>query len=142
MIIRPKGTGLSEKENTMKRVLLVDDNDALLFAFKRLSLSSGGIEVETANTLESAVGLLSSEHFDVVISDLNMTGVATHEGWKIIKTAKHFNRLIRAFIWTAYDGKSIREQAAEIGVEGFLAKPVTFDTLLSIIDADATHRKI
>jgi CheY-like chemotaxis protein len=141
MTIRPKGKGLSEKENTMKRVLLVDDNDALLFAFKRLSLSSG-IAVETANTVESAVGLLSNEHFDVVISDLNMTGVATHEGWKIIKTAKRFNRLIRAFIWTAYDGKNIREQAAEIGVEGFLAKPVTFDTLLSTINADATNGEI
>ncbi len=124
-----------------KRVLLVDDNDALLFGFKKLSLSYD-ISVETANSLESALRFLSSEHFDVVISDLNMTGVATHEGWEIIRTAKHFNRLIRAFIWTAYDEKSLREQAAEIGVEGFLAKPVTFETLLSTIDSDAVHREI
>jgi CheY-like chemotaxis protein len=120
-------------EKTMTKVLLVDDNDALLFAFKKLSRSYE-FSVETANSLETAVKLLSSEHYDVLISDLNMTGCSQHEGYEIVKAAKRFNGNIRAYIWTAYDGKIEREEAAKIGVKRFLAKPVTFDTLLSVID--------
>jgi two-component system CheB/CheR fusion protein len=118
----------------MKRVLLVDDNEALLFAIKRLSLSAD-ISVETAGSLESALELIATEQFDVVISDLNMTGVATHEGYEIIKAAKLKNRKLRAFIWTAYDeDELLRENAAAIGVEGLLTKPITFPDLLSAIE--------
>lgn len=120
----------------MKKVLLVDDNEALLFAFKKLSLSYD-FSVETANSLEKAVSLLSGEHYDVLISDLNLTGLARHEGYEIVKTAKQFNQNIRAYIWTAYDGKMEREEAARIGVKEVLAKPVTFNTLLSVIDDNA-----
>jgi CheY-like chemotaxis protein len=117
----------------MKKVLLVDDNDALLFAFKKLSREYD-FSVETANSLEMALKLLSSEHYDVLISDLNLTGLVRHEGYEIVKTAKQFNQNIRAYIWTAYDGKIEREEAEKIGVIKVLAKPVTFNTLLSVID--------
>jgi CheY-like chemotaxis protein len=134
----PAGEKKQEKQK-MKRVLLVDDNEALLFAFKRLSISYD-ISVETANSLESALQLIANEHFDVVIADLNMTGVATHEGYEIIKAAKRNNRNLRAFIWTAYDeGQLLREQAAEVGVEGLLTKPITFTTLLSVIKGESNH---
>jgi two-component system, NtrC family, response regulator HydG len=125
-----------QEKQTMKRVLLVDDNEALLFAFKRLSLSYD-ISVEIASSLELALYVLSRGHFDVVIADLNMTGVATHEGYEIIKAAKRNNQNLRAFIWTAYDeGKMLREQAAKVGVEGVLTKPITFNTLLSVIKGE------
>jgi CheY-like chemotaxis protein len=129
-----------QERQAMKRVLLVDDNEALLFAFKRLSISYD-ISVETASSLESALQLIASEHFDVVIADLNMTGVATHEGYEIIKAAKRNNRNLRAFIWTAYDeGQLLREQATELGVEGLLTKPITFTTLLSVIKGESNPR--
>jgi diguanylate cyclase (GGDEF)-like protein/PAS domain S-box-containing protein len=131
---------LVEKENTMKKVLLVDDNDALLFAFKKLSRSYD-FSVETANSLEMALKLLSSEHYDVLISDLNLTGLARHEGYEIIKTAKQFNHDIRAYIWTAYDGEIQREEAGRIGVRKVLAKPVTFSTLLSVIDENTAPER-
>jgi diguanylate cyclase (GGDEF)-like protein/PAS domain S-box-containing protein len=124
-----------EKENTMKKVLLVDDNDALLFAFKKLSRSYD-FSVETANSLETALKLLSAGHYDVLISDLNLTGLSRHEGFEIVKTAKRHNQDINAYIWTAYEGEIEREEAARIGVRKILAKPVTFNTLLSVIDED------
>ncbi len=117
----------------MKKVLLVDDNDALLFAFKKLSMTYD-FSVETANSLESALRKVSSEHYDVLISDLNMEGLTSHEGYEIIKTARRYNNTIRAYIWTAYDGEPERLEAEKIGVNRFLAKPVSFQTLLSIIN--------
>jgi len=117
----------------MTKVLLVDDNDALLFAFKKLS-QAYDFSVETADTFELAVNLLSKERYDVLITDLNLTGLARQEGYEIAKTARRFNPDIRTYIWTAYDGEKEREEAARIGVKKVLSKPVTFRTLLSIID--------
>lgn len=120
----------------MKNILLVDDNEALLFAFKRISALQN-FAVETACSPEEAMRLVSSRLYDILITDLNMTGVNTHEGYDIVKAAKRFNPNIRAFIWTAYDGTLVRAEASLIGVEGFLAKPVTFEALLSKIDINA-----
>ena len=125
----------------MKNILLVDDNNALLFAFKKLSLSYD-FAIETANSTEVAMQLLLEQQFDVLICDLNMTGIATFEGYQIVKKAKSLYPGIRAFIWTAYDGEIERKEAIRIGVEGFLTKPVTFDTLLSVIDINSQQQKI
>jgi CheY-like chemotaxis protein len=121
----------------MKKVLLVDDDDAMLFAFRKLCTASG-VSAETADSSESALSLLSREHYDILISDLNLTRAGGHQGFEIVRAAKRYNPLIRAYIWTAYDGKLLRDKAAETGIEGFLTKPVKFDTLLSLINDDST----
>jgi CheY-like chemotaxis protein len=123
----------------MNRVLLVDDDDAMLFAFRKLCTASG-VSAETADSLASALELLSREHFDILISDLNLSGASGQEGFKIVREARHYNPLIRAYIWTAYDGKIARDKAAETGIEGFLTKPVKFESLLSIINDIPTAR--
>jgi CheY-like chemotaxis protein len=120
----------------MKKVLLVDDNDALLFAFKKLS-QFHDFTVETANSLEMALRMVASNRYDVLLTDLNLTGFATHDGYEIVKAAKIVNHDIRAYIWTAYDGDIEREESSKLGVKRFLAKPVSFDALLSIINEDA-----
>ena len=119
----------------MKQVLLVDDNEAQLFAFKQLTRSCE-FSVDTANSIKAAFDLLSRFRFDVVISDLNLTSISGHEGFDIVKQAKTVNAATRTFILTAYDGQLERQTAGEIGVEGFWAKPVPFAKLRSTIEAE------
>src|ERR1700722_5065809 len=58
---------------TMKKpkVLLVDDNAATLQAFKE-GLQSCGFDVIAASTVQAALGLIASEKFDVLLSDLHI----------------------------------------------------------------------
>lgn len=121
----------------MKRVLLVDDDFAMLFAFRKLCMASD-ITAEIADSLESALRMLSCEHFDILISDLSLTGACGQEGLEIVDAAKRHNPHIRAFIWTAYDEEIVHNKALATGIEGLLIKPVKFDKLLSVINSNPT----
>ena len=112
---------------------MVDDDDAMLFAFRKLCAVSG-VSAECADSLESALWHLSHECFDILISDLSLTGASGQEGLEIVRTAKSKNPLVHAYIWTAYDEKTVHEKAVETGIEGFLAKPVKLETLLALIN--------
>ena len=117
----------------MKKVLMVDDDEAMLFAFRKLCAASD-VSADVADSFESALWHLSRGHYDILISDLHLTGAAGHEGFAIVRAAKQYNPLIRAYIWTAYDEKHTQEKAMDTGIEGYLTKPVKFDRLLSIIN--------
>lgn len=121
----------------MNRVLVVDDNDAIAFAFEKLCAASG-VRAETADSLESALLLLSHGHYDVLISDLNLNGDSGLEGLEIVRAAKAYNPSIRTYIWTAYDEPLARDKAEKTGIEGYLIKPVKFETLLSIMEDVST----
>ena len=121
----------------MTRILIVDDDEAMLFAFRKLCAASC-VETDTADTLESALELISREKYDVVISDLNLTGAHGQQGFEIVRAAKRNNPLIRTYIWTAYADKILRDKVAKYGIDGYLTKPVTFTTLLSIITGNHT----
>jgi CheY-like chemotaxis protein len=127
------------KGQPMKRVLLVDDDDAMLFAFRKLCESSK-VSAETADSLESALWRVSHERYDILISDLNLSGASGQQGYEIVRAAKHYNPSIRAYIWTAYDEKMLHDKVVESGVEAYLIKPIKFDDILAIINADSpTH---
>lgn len=116
----------------MDRILIVDDDKAVLFAFQKLC-SAKGVATDTADTLEGAMELIAREKYDVVISDLNLTGACGRQGFEIVQAAKQRNPLVRSYIWTAYADKILLDKVAEIGIDGYLIKPVTFTMLLSII---------
>jgi DNA-binding response OmpR family regulator len=120
----------------MIRNLIVDDDNAVLFAFKKLC-AANGIATDTADTLESALELIAREKYDVVISDLNLTGACGQQGFEIVQAAKRNNPQIRTYIWTAYVDKILRDKVTEIGIDGYLTKPVTFTMLLSIITGNS-----
>jgi DNA-binding NtrC family response regulator len=117
----------------MNTVLLVDDDNAVLFAFRKLCAASG-VSAETAESLKSALWLLSHGRYDVLIADLSLTGSSGQEGFRIVREAKRFNPLIRAYIWTAYDEHIARDKAAETDIIDILIKPVKFEMILSIIN--------
>jgi DNA-binding NtrC family response regulator len=128
---------LPDAEQQSNNVLLVDDDNAVLFAFQKLCMAND-VVAETAESLESALWLLSHNHYDILISDLNLTGANRQEGFEVVRRAKCYSPLIQTYIWTAYDDKILYDKAMETGIEGYMIKPVKFSTLLSIIKNDST----
>ena len=61
---------------TMEPILLVDDEEELRLALKE-SLRLEGFTVEDAPDALSALALMDSRHFPVVLTDLNMPGGPT-----------------------------------------------------------------
>lgn len=62
----------------MKRILLVDDEPAILQTL-RILLASAGYTVETAWSSKEAWDLLNQSGFDLVVTDFNMPGMKGDE---------------------------------------------------------------
>jgi DNA-binding response OmpR family regulator len=108
----------------MDRILVVDDEEAILFAFKKV-LSGPSTVVDTAQSFEEALKLLQYKSYMAVIADLRLTGAAKKEGLEVIKEAKRMQSDCRVLVVTAYGENGTREQVAELGADHYLEKPVS-----------------
>ncbi len=84
-----------------QRILIVDDEKAILMAFKKL-LSSGNVDVDTAETIDETENLLKENIYNVAMVDLRLTGVTGEEGLVIIKYIKEFYPRTEVILVTGY----------------------------------------
>jgi len=108
----------------MERILLVDDEEAILFAFKKV-LSGPSVVVDTAQTFAEALNLLQLKSYMAVIADLRLTGAATKEGYEVIREAKRIQSDCKVIVVTAYGENGTKEKVKELGADLFLEKPVS-----------------
>jgi PAS domain S-box-containing protein len=118
------------------KVLVVDDNatsrDILQemlesFSFEVTVVASGpeGItELESAN---------ADKPFELVVMDWKMPGMDGIEASKRIKEHGGLNKIPAIVLVTAYGREEVMQQAEEVGLEGFLLKPVSPSMLFDAI---------
>jgi DNA-binding response OmpR family regulator len=115
----------------MPKVLLVDDDIALLQSFKKsLPLFAPEVEVRTAESGADAMQILDAETIDVVISDLRMPGI---DG---IDLLGHVNRAHPEIAFLALSGgvsADVEQELRNMGVTQVVAKPVRAETLVERI---------
>ncbi|MEW6569891.1 MAG: response regulator [Nitrospirota bacterium] len=107
-----------------KRVLVVDDEAAILMAFKKL-LQSQKVIVDTAETLEDAMALIEEHVYDVVIADLRLTGACAEEGLEIIRHVRQRHPGTQTILLTAYGNQEVREKSRRLGTAFYFEKPVS-----------------
>jgi DNA-binding NtrC family response regulator len=115
-----------------KRVLVVDDEEAILLAFKKL-LQKPNLEIDTCDALEDAKSLIDSHVYNVVIADLRLSGTLGQEGFEIITYLKSKYPQCVAALITAYGSHGIEEKARAIGAEFYFEKPVSIINLQEIL---------
>ncbi|MDL1909775.1 response regulator transcription factor [Chloroflexi bacterium CFX6] len=116
---------------TPTRVLIVDDVEQVRRdLFTALSLS-GELEIvgEAANGLE-AIRMTESLKPDVVLIDLEMPVMDGYEATRRIKSLCPSRRVIAL---TVHDYESAREQAHRSGVDAFLVKGASVESIVQAI---------
>lgn len=108
----------------MKRVLLADDEESLLLAFKKL-LQGPGMTIDTTQTLTDAQHLIKKYFYDIIIADLRLTGTVEMEGLSIVSDARKLYPNVKIIILTAYGDSKIRKKVMNAGVSYFFEKPVS-----------------
>ncbi|MDJ0818448.1 MAG: response regulator [Desulfobacterales bacterium] len=119
------------------KVLVVDDNATSRNILQDI-LESFSFEVVLAASGEDGIEEIEradrDKPFELVIMDWKMPGLDGIEASKRIKHHDCLNRIPAVILVTAYGREEIMQQAEEIGLEGFLIKPVSpsilFDTIM------------
>ncbi|MDI9571111.1 MAG: sigma-54 dependent transcriptional regulator [Pseudomonadota bacterium] len=109
----------------MKRVLIVDDDDAMRMALMD-SLESCGYEVAAAENGQEALEMFQRETFSVVISDMRMPRVG---GMEVLRQIKRVSAQTPVILITAYGTVKTAVEAMKEGAAEFLMKPFSLDDL-------------
>ena len=111
------------------RVLLVEDDDALLRSCRRV-LEAAGFVVETASDGEQAKRALRERGFDAVVSDISMPQVGGIELLKAIRS-RHLD--VPVILMTAFAELGTALDAIEYGALAYLRKPFGLEALRSSV---------
>ncbi|MEC5318070.1 two-component system sensor histidine kinase RcsC [Brenneria populi subsp. brevivirga] len=118
-------TSYSSSENGDMMILVVDDHpiNRRLLADQ---LGSLGYMVMTANDGLDALGVLSKNHIDIVLTDVNMPNM---DGYRLTQRLRELKRTFPVIGVTANALAEERQRCLQSGMDNCLSKPVTLDTL-------------
>ncbi|MGH8469919.1 MAG: chemotaxis response regulator CheY [Gammaproteobacteria bacterium] len=114
--------------NKDMKILIVDDFSTMRRIIKTLLRELGFSNTHEANDGNSALPLLQSGGFDFVITDWNMPGMSGLHLLKAIRSDAHLSTLPVLMV-TAESKRDQVVEAARVGVNGYIVKPFTADTL-------------
>lgn len=112
------------------RLLIVDDEPAILFALCSY-LERREYEIDTAESFEDAKAVLAAKDFDAVLTDLRLSGRhgSETEGLDVIRLVRQTMPQARTLLLTAYGSPQIEAEAAALGVDIYLQKPLPLSEL-------------
>ena len=117
------------------KILIVDDEPAIRRLLARY-LGDAGYECHTAENAASAKDILATNTFDLLISDLKMPG---ESGLNLFwYTKEHYPHTGRVMI-TSQSSPEIASEIMEVGVYGYIIKPMTRNVVLITVENALRH---
>ncbi len=112
-----------------KSILVVDDEKGQREILEMI-LSGEGYDVTTASSGEAAMKFVADRHFDLVLTDLKMTGMS---GLDLLKELTDFDRSIIVLLLTAHGSVDSAVDALRLGAFDYLQKPYDSEKLLETV---------
>lgn len=137
---RKAGIGLALPHGVRDRLLIVDDEESLRRAYES-HFSAAGFEVHTAASLQQASEHLGSHAFDAVIADISLTPQIGSEGLALAAYLLQRRQQPPVVVLTAYGAPARAAEAARLGVDAFLHKPVSLVWLEGLLRARIGTRR-
>ena len=114
----------------MNKPILIVDDEPIVRESIRDWLKNAGYQVETAETGEEAIDMISKQDFSVMIIDVRLPGKT---GIAVLKEVKTQRPLIKSIVITAYPSVELAVEAVKVGAVDYLIKPVAPDDLERLI---------
>ena len=109
------------------RVLVVDDEEAVREIVAKTLAPD--YDVETATDGRTALNMLQSGGFDLLMTDLKMPGM---DGLSVIREARSQRSDLPIVILTAFSTEASAIEAINLGVSGYLLKPFRVPRILAV----------
>lgn len=111
-------------------ILIVDDEERQREIYRDILLDVG-YDAETAASGEAALRVLRQKRCDLVITDLNLTGMT---GIQLLSAIQQADPTVAVVLITGYPSIQSAIEATKKGVYAYLEKPVDRDKLLAVVD--------
>ena len=134
----------------MKKILIVDDNAAVLEALSLL-LEIHGYQVVTASTPKEALQIVNYQAISLVLQDMNFSADTTsgEEGKTLFFALRELNPLLPIILITAWTELEHAVALVKAGAADYIPKPwddvkliTTVNNLIALGEASATHQSV
>lgn len=130
--------GVRYNRSMPEPIALIVDDERDIRELLRLALGRMDIRVETAETLQRAIGLLGERRFDLCLTDMRLPD---GNGLDLIRhVAEHHNHMPVAMI-TAFGDVQSAVNALKAGAFDFVSKPVELSTLRNLVQQALSLRE-
>lgn len=118
-----------ESFNSTRTILVVDDNRINQVVTKRV-LSKKDFQCTVAGDGEKAIELAKTNHFDLILMDVNMPGIS---GLEASREIRKFNKEIPILALTAVEVEEIREEILTAGMSDIIVKPYDVQQFYQVV---------
>ena len=116
----------------MSTRILIIDGDISLSTVLRDYLVSRGYQAAMETSAREALSRLSSEHWDIVLMELQGLGM---NGYELLKGIRHRLPKLPIFILSSRSDREDQMRAFELGADDYILKPFSMDLLICRIEA-------
>ncbi|MFC1541413.1 sigma-54-dependent transcriptional regulator [Candidatus Latescibacterota bacterium] len=120
----------------MKKILAVDDDQAILNFLKIFLLQTGKYEIHTIQDSTKVFGILKKGNFDFLILDMLMPKVS---GLDILQHIKEKKIDIKTIVITGVEDIDLAINAMKLGTYDYLFKPIDENKLLNLLDVSVDN---
>jgi DNA-binding NtrC family response regulator len=121
----------------MARILIIEDEENLRFSIGQ-ALTKGGHEIHEAGAVGPARALLDQHAFDLVLTDINLSGGS---GIDVIRRLKEEEFDGAVVVMTAFGTVESAVEAMKLGAEDYLQKPVRLDEVVLLVQRILENRE-
>ncbi len=122
----------------MEKILLIDDESSILDSLK-IFLSTMNYKIVTASNGMEGIRYVTSEHPDLIITDLRMPEM---NGLEVLEQVKKIDGNIPCIIMTAYEDIDSTIRAMQLGAYDYIEKPIDTPRFKSLIKRSLESRSL
>ncbi|NUK48117.1 response regulator [Prosthecochloris sp. DSM 1685] len=131
---------LKQQILSRKHVLVVDDSNANRLQAKHL-LAAHRCRISEAENGQEAIALISAEHFDLILMDMEMPILSGDEASRQIKSGKNIakdyethNSDVPIIALTSLSKEEALPRVQRAGMDGLISKPLTPEKLYTVLE--------
>ena len=109
-----------------RKILIVEDEMKIADALKQ-GLTENGFEIEVAYDGSMGLRLFETNHYNLIILDINLPGINGYELCKIIRAK---NPMVPVIMLTALSSLNDKIEGYDAGADDYIIKPFEFKELL------------
>lgn len=114
------------------RILVVDDEPAVLFAYRKL-IEQDGMTVDISANLEDALRHIRERRYLAVIADMRLAGTDNGDGLEILRVIQQEWPGTKTILATGYGDSEVEKTARSLGVSYYFKKPVSPSDILGAL---------